>query len=222
MGTGKGEGKVATILPVAKEIIVSPKAFVVMALHSVRYSHESVHGILVGRIDTEKRVINVDDAIPISHGPLTLPIVESVIGMIQIHLRDNNPSWTIVGSYTAPMLLDDNKANPVALRFAANLASGSDGLDPTLLVLQNTNIAEAVKNGIEMSEPAIKCFGRDFGNQWLDPISCQLNKHKGEYVGTLLPMFIAKGITVNDFVEHLNSPTTILWYPNDKIDAILS
>jgi Uncharacterised protein family (UPF0172) len=222
MVSAKGEGKVAKILPLAKEVIVSPKAFIVMALHSVRYSQESVHGILVGRIDTDQRVITVEDAIPVSHGPLTLPIIESAIGIIQIQLKVNNPSWSIVGSYTAPMLLDDNKANPAALRFAANLASGSNGLDPTLLVLQNGSVAEAVKSGKGSPEQPIQCFCRDFGNQWLEPISTQLTKHKGEYIGASLPELVSKGITVNDLVEHLSGPTSTSWYPYNEIYVFLS
>lgn len=217
----KKEGKIA-----AKEVVVAPKAFVMMALHGVRHRHESVHGLLLGRQDNQRCIITVEDAVPVSHGAPTVPIVEAAIGMIQARLEgisDSSGSWTIVGWYTAPMLLDDNKASPPALRMAANLATGSDGsskMDPVLLVLNNATVAGFLNNWKSTGDNPIQGYGRDFGDQWLEPVSTILAKHSGGFVGTIASKAFSNGTLVNDLVDHLDGLPASSWYPNDEVSAL--
>ena len=122
-----------------KKITMTPLASLSMALHATRHSTEAVHGVLLGYHDNNNNEWIVTDAVPITHGTPTLPIVEVALGLLphcigkQPEQRDSSSATTItttrsrqiVGWYTAPMLLHDTQPDPLALRMMTNLAQAA-------------------------------------------------------------------------------------------------
>jgi Uncharacterised protein family (UPF0172) len=203
----------ATAATMISSVTVQPQAAVSIALHAVRHKYCSVHGILLGRC--EKEAMIVTDAVPVSHGAPSLPLVETALGILQ---KSMNKSDMIVGWYTAPMLLEDTKPGPVALRMAANLATAA--VEPVLLVVQNAALAAVVKGSADSTtQSALKALGRDFGNQWLDPI--QTVMEKPSETAKAIQQAVEQGIVLPDLIDHFEDSESSSWYRNKEIRALV-
>ena len=231
-------------MTVPTKIIATPQASLAIALHCIRHSTEAVHGVLLGYVNGGE--LTITDAVPVTHGAPTLPIVEVALGLIP-HIMKNNTTNNynttkaaiqIVGWYTAPMLVNDTKPDPLALRMIANLAqaatssstSGSSLVttDPILMVVQNASLAAFVK-GMDVTTPTtfLKAYTKDSTNQWLKPIDDAMItiKSSDDVVGA-----VAKAkdqdIMISDLLDFYDecstpSSSTVYWYPNDNIVALL-
>lgn len=238
-----------------QSVTVLPQATVTMALHGFRHKYESVHGILLGKIQAERdqKIVSlvVTEAIPVSHGAPTLPLVEAGLGLVHHQSCSVGGSGSgssnktavnsscIVGWYTAPMLLDDSRPGPVALRMVANLAASPSAVEPILLVVQNSALAAAVAavktetddrtSTSTPPEPIIHALKRDFGNQWLDPISTVILDQPKDTVASaeMIQQAVKQGIIVADLIDHFednntSDKTASSWYPNKEILALVS
>jgi hypothetical protein len=190
-------------------VSVRPKAFVSMVLHATKHKTTSVHGVLLGSITGGN--ITVDDAVPISHGAPTKPEVEIALGL----LPDTS---NIVGWYTAPELLEDTRAGPVALRMVASLDHAGDKKEPTLIVLDNAALALSLK-GQGKPDAAVQAYGKDFGGQWLDPLKVSLEISSNATLAA--QEGFKQGVEINDWVDHLEGPASTPWYPNKDLNLLV-
>lgn len=164
------------------KVTIEPEALAIMALHAQKHSRDAVFGLLIGKSGTQ-----IQSALPVCHGPPpTRPLAEMAMRMA---------SETIVGWYTAPALLEDTKAGPVALRLAASLETG--GVEPTLVVLQNKELATWIESG---NGKAAVAYGKDFGGQYLEPLETVLAK--SESAQQAVTKAISAGVSVMDLVDH--------------------
>lgn len=194
-----------------KTVTVAHKAFMKICLHSTTHSYNSIHGILIGFFDKEKQMIRVEDAFPVCHGVVTMPIVEIATAMVKVQQEKNQS--TIVGWYTAPELLDDSKPGPTALRMVSCLAEASKEMDPTLLVLNNQALSAFIKSDKNTVTDLIQAFGRDFGDQWLSSVSISMSNDPTDIKS--LRNQISSGVVMNDLLDHLNGSAPLSWDPNN-------
>jgi Uncharacterised protein family (UPF0172) len=223
---------------VPTKITTTSPASLAITLHGIRHSTEALHGVLLGyRSEDGGGEIIITDAVPITHGAPTLPIIEVAMGLLPHCIKSNTKTKTIqiVGWYTAPMLVNDTKPDPLALRMIANLAqaassSSSSSLvmtDPILMVVQNELLASFVK-GAQVQSPFLKAYTKDSTNQWLRPIADTsiTIQDRDDIVGAL-EKAKDQGIVISDlldFYEECSTPSTssiVYWYPNDKVVALL-
>ncbi len=137
------------------------------------------------------------------HGTPTRPLVETALGLIQTNIGQK----TIVGWYTAPALLQDTKAGPVALRMVANLET--DDVEPVLLVLQNEKLA-ACRKGEGTAENLLKAFGKDdLGGQWVRPLECTIKDASSAI--EQMKTGTSSSPTIHDFVDHLEGSASTPW-----------
>jgi hypothetical protein len=193
-------------------VVLRPKAVATMLLHAAKHTNTSVHGILLGSI--EKNVVTVQDAVPISHGAPTQPLVEMATGLL-------NADSSIVGWYTAPELLQDKRAGPVALRMVAALGGAvadENKPEPALIVLQNSVLAACLQ-GKEQADTAFEAFGKDFGQQWLEPLKMTVENTPGASKAT--QEGFKSGTVVNDLMDHLDGPSSNTWFPNKEVTALV-
>ena len=152
-----------------KKVIVSPHAFVSMTTHALEHYTCVVHGILVGT--HSDKGVQVSDAFPVCHESPTRPLIETALALVQARIMDTKE--TIVGWYSAPELLpsdddEEDRPGPIELRVVANLSSKEK--EPVLIILQNKAINQLAKGlGKFSAVSAIKAFGKDFGQQWMEP-----------------------------------------------------
>jgi hypothetical protein len=191
-------------------VVVQPKAVATMILHASTHKNTSVHGILIGSI--QKNVVTVQDAVPVSHGAPSQPLVEMATGLL-------NADSSIVGWYTAPELLNDKRPGPVALRMVAALGADEKKPEPALIVLQNSALAACLQ-GKEEATAAFEAFGKDFGQQWLEPLKLTVDNSTGASKAT--QEGFKAGTVVNDLMDHLDGPAaTTPWYPNKELTTLV-
>ncbi|GAX23699.1 hypothetical protein FisN_12Hh276 [Fistulifera solaris] len=175
-----------------QKVSVEPSALLIVTQHAASHPYEAIHGLLVGPMAGV-----VQNAIPVCHGTPTRPLVETAMGLIH--------NKTIVGWYTAPALLHDTKAGPVALRMAANLETKD--LEPVLLVLQNAKLV-ACRNGEGNVDKLLEAFGKDdLGGQWVRPLECTVQ----DASSAIEQMKTSNPPTIHDFVDHLEGSASTPW-----------
>jgi Uncharacterised protein family (UPF0172) len=213
-----------------KTVLVLPAAALAIALHCSRHSTDSIHGILLGNVDS-KGTVCVTDAVPVTHGAPTAPIVESAFGLLPHCLKDGKAA--VVGWYTAPMLLQDTRPGPLALRMMDNLggASATDALlpvvtDPILVVVQNEALASLIHGPSDGTGASIlKVFGRNSRNQWLSPID-SAKVEQIEDVASAVHKANEAAVVISDLLDFyeessIRSSSPASWFPNDKVVALL-
>ncbi|GAX15028.1 hypothetical protein FisN_12Lh276 [Fistulifera solaris] len=179
-------------------VSVEPSALLCITQHAAAHPYEAIHGVLIG-----PRAGIVQAAIPVCHGTPTRPLVETALGLIQTNIGQK----TIVGWYTAPALLQDTKAGPVALRMVANLET--DDVEPVLLVLQNEKLA-ACRKGEGTAENLLKAFGKDdLGGQWVRPLECTIKDASSAI--EQMKTGTSSSPTIHDFVDHLEGSASTPW-----------
>lgn len=210
-------------------VVLQPLVFCTIALHAHRHPDESTHGFLVGRHEdvASGTIVQVDQAVPVSHGAPTRPLVEMSMGLVEASLGSTtSQSGRIVGWYTAPRLCDDTQPGPVALRMVASLATSvattldskrltetATNPDPVLLVLQNKALGQLLRQKQTSTEASdvFHAYGRDFGQQWLEPLTVKVSDSQA--AGRGLREGVQQCIVVNDFMDHLEGPPSTSWFP---------
>jgi len=211
---------------VVKSVAVLPQASLSMAGHCIAHPHESAYGILLGRCDDNSGgdgAMVVTDALPVSHGTPSLPIAETALGLAELEAKKQQPSCSIVGWYMAPMLLEDTRPGPVALRLAANLATSSTTtVEPVLLLVQNKALGDCVSGADGSSSSAenlVQALGRDFGNQWLEKIATKVENPNA--VGKAIQQARKQELTIGtDLLDHM-ADVSKAWYPNKVLSEFV-
>lgn len=187
-----------------RKITISPQAFLAISLHASCHSTTVVHGLLVG--SQSDNGIMVEHAFPICHETPTRPLLDTALALVKSELSGDT-SKTIVGWFTSPEILSVGKADPVAMRIAANMAT--DSMEPVLLVLQSENLGKLVSsNGITASE-CIQAFGKDFGKQWLEPLEVTVLKETN--TTEITAEVIREGFVTKDLVDHWQDGSSSQW-----------
>jgi hypothetical protein len=194
-----------TVKEVKDSVVVAPQAFVLMALHAAHHSTSAVHGLLIGTRSENK--IEVSGAFPVCHETPTKLLVETALALVQSTMH-NDKSAGIVGWFTAPEMLADNKPGPVALRIAANLATDSN--EPVLLVLRNEIIGQLINGEETSASAAIQAFGKNFGQQWMDPLEVSVLQETDATNAT--KELHQEGMLINDLVDHWETGASSDWH----------
>lgn len=201
-----------------KQVSVQPEAFVSMLLHARQHAHQPVHGVLLGSSNSNQGILTVASAVPICHGTPVQPWIETSLSLIEAQLEESG-SNKIVGWYTAPLLLEDLRPGPVALRMTSVLENGGTA-KPTLIVLNNKIVGECVKGDVNQVSAAMQAYGKDFGNQYQEKISTTVVE--SAKATKALTEAIESKILSNDFVDHLEGEAATTWYPNQELVKLVT
>lgn len=189
-------------------VAVAPEVFLLMAGHSTSHPMCSVHGVLIGtRTSTNK--VDIVDAYPICHETPTKTLVETSLSLV-LSMLDGEKSKTVVGWYTAPELLNDKKAGPVALRIAASLSSnGAVVGEPVLVVVNNESLVDLSSEKKIAASRAIQAYGKDFGMQWMERLDTVVLKDSDATTG--LKSMLKSNVTVKDLIDHWGGGASSEW-----------
>lgn len=197
-------------------VTVAPTAVVSMMLHAAKHVHDPVHGVLMGSYGSDNK-LSVDQAIPVCHGAPTHPLVETALALIESVHED--ATLVVVGWYVSPRLLKDDRPGPAALKIVSSLGSsnGSNNKEPALLVVRNDELDKLIAEGSEAAlDSVVKAFGKDFGKQWLEPLSLSFSNKSG--TAKSVQSAFAEKIPVMDLVDHFaGDPRTSKWPNNDSL-----
>jgi hypothetical protein len=198
-------------------VTVAPEVFLVMAGHASSHPACAVHGVLVGsRTQPDGGRVDVVDAYPVCHETPTKTLVETAVSLVLSALEGDNNKKSVVGWYTAPELLGDKKAGPVALRVVASLASVGAGGEPVLLVVDNESIVQlsssSEKEEVEekvTASGAVQAYGKDFGMQWMEQLDTVVLEDGVATAGW--KSLLASNVTVRDLVDHWEGGASSDW-----------
>eukprot|EP00547_Thalassionema_nitzschioides_P016751 CAMPEP_0194234202 /NCGR_PEP_ID=MMETSP0158-20130606/1974_1 /TAXON_ID=33649 /ORGANISM="Thalassionema nitzschioides, Strain L26-B" /LENGTH=201 /DNA_ID=CAMNT_0038967303 /DNA_START=32 /DNA_END=633 /DNA_ORIENTATION=- len=188
-----------------KNVDVSAEAFVSMAIHAGQNPTNEVHGLLLG--SSNKDMILVTKAVPVCHEIPTKPLLETALSLASSSEED----LVIIGWYTAPKRLDDKHPGPVPLRIAANLPTSD--VEPVLLMIDNDALALCLTDE-NPKDDVVKGFGKDFGQQWLEPLSLSVTNEKKAFEAATSAF--SNGIPVVDLVDHFED-TKRDWIGNNLL-----
>jgi hypothetical protein len=199
-----------------EKVVVEAAAFVGMLLHARQHKHQAVHGLLLGKCSKGGSPVTVTEAVPICHGTPVQPWIESALAMVEAHLESETQ---MIGWYTAPMLLDDTRPGPVALRMASILET-ENGAQSTLIVVQNKAAAQCFTDASQASS-ALQAFGKDFGNQYQESLITTLAGDTAKLC-LALQKAVSSKVPSNDFLDHLEGSASTVWYPNKELAKVAS
>jgi hypothetical protein len=98
------------------------------------------------------------------------------------------------------------------LRIVANLASDDASKEPVLLVLDNAVLAKCLTGKSDSSAPIVKAFGKDFGQQWMEPLDKVAISSKVQAAAA--SAFSSDSIAIVDLVNHLEEDAAEEWMSN--------
>jgi len=184
-------------------VVVSPLALTTMLLHAAKHGTTCVHGILVGSFSAE--TVRITSAIPVCHEAPTKPLVDTSLNLVD---------GVVVGWYTAPERLQDEKPGAPALRIAASLAAANSQGEPVLVVLQNEAVADCLSGGSKTD--VIKAYGKDFGQQWMEPLDLSLESETKALEAARQAH--KDKVALNDLVDHWEGDSADTeWYPSAAV-----
>ena len=184
-------------------VVVSPLALTTMLVHAGRNGAACVHGILVGTFSAD--TVRVTGAIPVCHEAPTKPLVDTALNLVD---------GVVVGWYTAPERLQDEKPGAPALRIAASLAANTQG-EPVLMVLQSEAVAECLGGDTTKTE-VVKVYGKDFGQQWMESLEL-LVESEVKALEAARQAHKDK-VVLHDLVDHWEGDSAAAdWFPNAAI-----
>mmetsp|Transcript_15950 Transcript_15950/g.19155 ORF Transcript_15950/g.19155 Transcript_15950/m.19155 type:complete len:209 (-) Transcript_15950:900-1526(-) len=187
-------------------VVISPEAFVTMLMHAGTHGTTVVHGVLLGSISSTDNVIKVDEAVPICHEEPTKPLIDTALSLVKAASES-----AVVGWYTSPERLQDQQPGPAALRITSSLAAASsNSSEPALIVLQNESMSQLLR-GYDPANLVLKALGKDFGQQWLDPVKVTVTKQGG--ATSAAREAYKQKIPVADLVDHFEG-SSVDWLRN--------
>ena len=191
-----------------QNVVVSPLALTSMLLHSAKHGTTSVHGILIGTFSSD--AVKVTSAIPVCHEAPTKPLIDTALSLVD---------GVVVGWYTAPERLEDERPGAPALRIAASLGASNSTLgEPVLIVLQNQAVVDCLTGNDTTNNTSviIKAFGKDFGKQWMEPLNVSLQSETKALEAARQAH--AENVVVNDLVDHWEGDSSSTeWYPSAAV-----
>ena len=195
-------------------VVVAPQAAVSMILHAKHHSTTVIHGVLIGSRSGD--ITTVSNAIPLCHEPPTRTLVDTSLALVQA--QQETSKNRIVGWFTAPEVLDDERPGPAALRIVANLET--ENFEPVLLVLNNSALAKFFSDPNDGSASELfNAFGKDFGKQWMEPLSLSLEKSGG--VVEAAREACKEGLVVDDLVDHWEGSCSAEWDPSARLSELV-
>eukprot|EP00548_Thalassiothrix_antarctica_P000846 CAMPEP_0194146078 /NCGR_PEP_ID=MMETSP0152-20130528/19524_1 /TAXON_ID=1049557 /ORGANISM="Thalassiothrix antarctica, Strain L6-D1" /LENGTH=187 /DNA_ID=CAMNT_0038846495 /DNA_START=13 /DNA_END=573 /DNA_ORIENTATION=+ len=179
-----------------RNVEVSSESFVSMAVHAGQNATTVVHGILMGHFD--QKITKIIKAIPVCHETPTKPLLQTALALAS----SADQGMVVVGWYIAPEKLDDKNPGPVPLRIVSNITT--DEYEPVLILLDNDALV-ACLTGEAQKENVVKGFVKDFGQQWLEPVTLRISD-EAKAVEVARSAF-SDGIQVVDLTDHFEDST---------------
>uniref|UniRef100_A0A1A8BVG8 ER membrane protein complex subunit 8 n=2 Tax=Nothobranchius kadleci TaxID=1051664 RepID=A0A1A8BVG8_NOTKA len=143
-------------------IQLTSQAYCKMLLHTAKYPHCAVNGLLIAEKSKEKKkdghgvpVLCVD-CVPLFHGTLALaPMLEVALTLIDTWCKENN--YIIAGYYQANERKKDSKPNQVAEKVAARITENFS--EAAIVMVDNSRLT------VSCSEPIVVIYDHH-ENKW--------------------------------------------------------
>lgn len=128
---------------------LSSRSYAKILLHTSKYPHKAVNGVLLGGETVEDGEVYVLDAVPLFHICLGLaPMLEVALARVDIYCKQSG--LQIVGYYQANEHIYDNSPNAICYKIGEKICDQFN--NAFILVVDNTKLS------IPCEEVACKCY----------------------------------------------------------------
>jgi len=171
---------------------ISLEAYCKLIFHAHKYPANQVYGILIGSLDKSKQAVVISDSLPLFHGNVLAPMLEAAL--MQIEEYCNQHKLSIVGTYFANELLENNNLSNVAIKLGEKIHEQFSSA--CILLINNKKLSESP------DEVAVQTYVSD-GKQWRQ--ASELIQLNDSTTFDVLSSFIEDDLylKLNDFDSHL-------------------
>lgn len=196
---------------------LSQTAYIKLVLHSLGHRYSAVNGLLVGRLDaagdSSPAIVEVSDAIPLSHSKIgLLPSLELALNLVEEHFGADGLS--IVGYYHANERAGDLELCNIAKRTGDHIFRYFPRAAVLLLDIEKLKELPNKKG----RDPVVQLYSRDSSKNWRQSGSDGTNQLtlKEPSANAVLLDYITseKWEEVVDFDDHLDDITKDWLNPN--------
>ncbi|DBA99170.1 TPA: hypothetical protein ACH3X3_011792 [Trebouxia sp. C0006] len=179
-------------------------AILKILLHSAKYPAASVNGVLLGRVKSDKKTVEIVDAIPLLHSFLSLaPALETALVQVSSYAKQQQ-DLELVGYYHANERFNDSDLGTPARKVADKLYSNNDVA--CILLLDSSRLQSSLQKNAagEFFQLYLKDEG---GRNWVkSPTdSSSLKYDSGSVLSVFLQMCTeGRHTKLSDFDDHLN------------------
>ncbi|CAO2817075.1 unnamed protein product [Amaranthus hypochondriacus] len=169
---------------------IGQNAYIKLVLHALKHKSSAVNGVLVGRYDAGKGIVQISDAVPLFHSNTALlPSLEIALMQIEAHYASQDVS--LVGYFHANERSDDYDLSNVAKNIGDHLCRYFP--QAGILLLDNQKL-----------EALPKLYSRD-GSKWKVKENSRLAM-KEPSANTILLDYVSTQKTedIIDFDDHLD------------------
>ncbi|KNA11191.1 hypothetical protein SOVF_137500 [Spinacia oleracea] len=139
---------------------IGQNAYIKLVLHALKHKASPVNGVLVGRFDGGKGVVEITDAIPLFHSNIgLLPALE--IALMQIEEKYASQGLSLVGYFHANERSDDNDLGNVAKNIGDHICRYFP--QAGVLLLDNKKLEALPK--VKDRSPVMQLYSKD-GSKW--------------------------------------------------------
>lgn len=183
---------------------IGQSAYIKLVLHALKHTTCSVNGVLVGRFDAGKGVVEISDAVPLFHSPHIglLPSLE--IALMQIEEHYGSQGLSVVGYFHANERFDDHELSNVAKNIGDHIYRYFPRVG--ILLLDNRKLEALPK--VKDRSPVMQLYTRDEYKNWKLAGSGENNRlvMKEPSANVMLLDFVSsqKWQDIVDFDDHLN------------------
>ena len=209
---------------------ITKKAHTKMMMHSIQNATSEIHGILIGRSESNSSRLIIADVLPVCHSSPTKPVLDVAFRLADSYL-ESATDMKIMGWYTANERLDDINPNQVSLRIMSTIASSAlkrdddNNDEPLLIQLKYSND--------KSNATSLQLYGKDQRNNWLRSYSADEfiidNDDESSFLQKLLCKMRDNGedsILLFDFEDHLSASNDkclkdIDWITNGAVEKLV-
>ncbi|XP_057523657.1 ER membrane protein complex subunit 8/9 homolog [Amaranthus tricolor] len=139
---------------------IGQNAYIKIVLHALKHKSSAVNGVLVGRYDAGKGIVQISDAVPLFHSNTgLLPSLEIALMQIEEHFASQEVS--LVGYFHANERSDDYDLSNVAKNIGDHLCRYFP--QAGILLLDNRKLEALPK--VKDRSPVMQLYSRD-GSKW--------------------------------------------------------
>ncbi|XP_074280058.1 ER membrane protein complex subunit 8/9 homolog [Silene latifolia] len=139
---------------------IAQNGYIKLVLHALKHRTSAVNGVLVGRYESTKGVVEICDAVPLFHSNISLlPPLE--IALMQIEEYYGGQGLSLVGYFHANERSDDNDLCNVAKNIGDHICRYFP--QAGILLLDNKKLASLSK--VKDRSPVMQLYRRD-GSKW--------------------------------------------------------
>ncbi|XP_042504177.1 ER membrane protein complex subunit 8/9 homolog [Macadamia integrifolia] len=140
---------------------IGQKPYIKLILHALKHKTSAVNGILVGSLGKNDEVIDIVDAVPLSHSQISLlPTLEIALTQIEEHFGAQGLS--IVGYYHANERYDNFELGNASKKIGDHICRYF--AQAAVLLLDNQKL-ETLPKGKDRN-PALQLYIRDASKNW--------------------------------------------------------